>query len=130
MQIIHDYKTYQSDAKTSLTIGNFDGIHLGHKRILQDLVNTAKQSGTRSVVITFSPHPLEILLPEKAPRLITPSSEKLALIEQSNVDMLLVLVDPEDVRAALRLQEITPSFDELGELADSTSPPMDLFGKE
>jgi len=91
MQIIHDYKTYQSDAKTSLTIGNFDGIHLGHKRILQDLVNTAKQSGTRSVVITFSPHPLEILLPEKAPRLITPSSEKLALIEQSNVDMLLVL---------------------------------------
>ena len=43
------------------------------------------------MVITFSPHPLEILLPEKAPRLITPSSEKLALIEQSNVDMLLVL---------------------------------------
>src|SRR3989442_1066589 len=76
MQIIHDYKTYQSDTRTSLTIGNFDGIHLGHRRILQDLVNTARHSGTHSVVMTFSPHPLEILLPEKAPRLITPCNEK------------------------------------------------------
>ena len=91
MQIIHDYKTYQSDTRTSLTIGNFDGIHLGHRRILQDLVNTARHSSTHSVVMTFSPHPLEILLPEKAPRLITPSNEKIALIEQSNVDILLVL---------------------------------------
>ena len=46
------------------------------------------------------------------------------------VDVLLVLVDPEDVRAALRLREITPSFDELADLADCTSPPPDLFGKE
>ena len=91
MQVINDYKTYQFETRTSLTIGNFDGIHLGHRRILQDLVNTAKQSNTRSLVITFSPHPLEILLPEKAPALITPPSEKTALIEQSNVDILLVL---------------------------------------
>ena len=74
-----------------MTIGNFDGIHLGHRRILSELVSTARESGTRSVVVTFSPHPLKVLRPEKAPSLITTPTEKRALIELSKVDALIIL---------------------------------------
>src|SRR5215510_14240988 len=91
MEIIRDTKNYRSPCRTSLTIGNFDGIHLGHRKILSELVSTASESGTRSVVLTFSPHPLKVLCPEKAPRLITTPSEKLALIELYKVDSLIIL---------------------------------------
>jgi len=91
MEIVRDTKNYRSACRTSLTIGNFDGIHLGHRRILSELVSTARESGTRSVVVTFSPHPLKVLRPEKAPCLITTATEKLALIELSKVDALIIL---------------------------------------
>jgi len=91
MEIISDYKTYQSDIGTSLTIGNFDGIHLGHQKILDDVLKTARATGTRSMVVTFSPHPLEILLPAKAPKLITPWQEKIALLSQAGIEILLIL---------------------------------------
>jgi riboflavin kinase / FMN adenylyltransferase len=91
MEIIRDYKTYHSDIRTSLTIGNFDGIHLGHKKILDNVVKTARLTGTRSMIITFSPHPLEVLLPEKSPKLITPLEEKIELLSQGGIDVLLIL---------------------------------------
>jgi riboflavin kinase/FMN adenylyltransferase len=91
MEIVRDTKNYRSTCRTSITIGNFDGIHLGHKRILSELVSTARESGTRSVVVTFSPHPLKILRPEKAPCLITTPKEKLTLIGLSEVDALIIL---------------------------------------
>jgi len=91
MEIVRDTQNYRSTFRTSLTIGNFDGIHLGHKKILSELVKTAKESGTRSMVVTFSPHPLKVLRPEKAPYLITTSKEKLDLIGLSEVDTLIVL---------------------------------------
>jgi len=91
MEIISDYKTFQPEIGTSLTIGNFDGIHLGHQEILDDVVKTARATGTRSMVVTFSPHPLEILIPEKAPKLITPWQEKIALLSQAGIEILLIL---------------------------------------
>ena len=91
MEIVHDTKEYRSTSGTSLTIGNFDGLHLGHKKILSQLVSTAKVSGTRSMVVTFSPHPLKVLRPEKAPYLITTHKEKLDRIGQSGVDTLVIL---------------------------------------
>src|SRR5262249_22742605 len=71
MEIVRDTQHYQPLRRTSLTIGNFDGIHLGHRKILGDLVKRARESETDSLVLTFSPHPLKILCPEKAPQLIT-----------------------------------------------------------
>lgn len=91
MEIVRDTKNYQSTGRTSLTIGNFDGLHLGHRKILSELVNTAREAGTRSVVLTFSPHPLKVLRPERAPRLITTPREKLDLIGLSDVDTLIIL---------------------------------------
>jgi riboflavin kinase/FMN adenylyltransferase len=91
MKILHDYRQFPSSQRSSVTIGNFDGLHLGHRRILEDLVQTAKASGTASVVMTFSPHPLQILHPGKAPKLIVPTEDKLARIESLGVDYLVLV---------------------------------------
>ncbi|MCI0621628.1 MAG: bifunctional riboflavin kinase/FAD synthetase [Acidobacteria bacterium] len=91
MKILHNHRQFPSSLRSSVTIGNFDGLHLGHRRILEDLVKTATASGTCSVVMTFSPHPLQILNPGKAPKLIVPTEEKIAHIESLGVDYLLVV---------------------------------------
>lgn len=91
MQILHDYRHFPSSQLSSVTIGNFDGLHLGHRQILIDLVRTAVASGTASVVMTFSPHPLQILHPGKAPKLIVPTEDKIAQIESLGIDYLLLV---------------------------------------
>ncbi|OQC11152.1 MAG: Riboflavin biosynthesis protein RibF [Candidatus Cloacimonetes bacterium ADurb.Bin088] len=69
-----------------LSIGNFDGVHLGHQRILQRLVDLAKQQGYRSVVLTFDSHPAYILNPEAQPETLTPREEKQYLLTTLGVD--------------------------------------------
>jgi riboflavin kinase/FMN adenylyltransferase len=75
----------------SVTIGNFDGVHLGHREIFRRVKNMASELGGVSVVITFVPHPLKVLAPHKNFKLITPYSEKEALIEASGVDYLVTI---------------------------------------
>jgi len=72
-----------------VTIGNFDGVHLGHREIFRRLVGKAREIGGVSVVYTFVPHPLKVLAPERAPRLINTYAEKERLIEASCVDVLI-----------------------------------------
>ena len=91
MEITHGYKSYRSDRRSSLTIGNFDGYHLGHQRILDALVDASRTSGTRSVLMSFLPHPLQLLMPEKAPRAITPLEEKIRLLGASRLEVLAIL---------------------------------------
>ena len=91
MEIIYGYKSYRSDRRSSLTIGNFDGFHLGHRKILSTLVESARLSGTRSVLISFVPHPLQLLMPERAPKSITPLDEKIRLLRESELDVLVIL---------------------------------------
>ena len=91
MKILHDYRHFPSSKRSSVTIGNFDGLHLGHRRILEDLVRAAAASDTCSVVMTFSPHPLQILHPGKAPKLIVPTEDKIAQIESLGIDYLLLV---------------------------------------
>ena len=55
-----------------LTIGNFDGVHVGHQEILRTARRLAEESGTEMVVMTFDPHPVAVLRPEKAPGVLTP----------------------------------------------------------
>ena len=57
---------------TVAAIGNFDGVHLGHREILAAVVEEARRAGARAVAITFDPHPEQFLRPEQAPRLLTP----------------------------------------------------------
>ena len=74
-----------------VTIGNFDGVHLGHRQIFHRIKRAAAELGGVSLVITFIPHPLKVLAPERSPRLINTYSEKETLIEASGVDYLLTI---------------------------------------
>ncbi len=72
-----------------VTIGNFDGVHLGHREIFRRVVARAREIDGTSVVLTFSPHPRKFLTPELAPRQITTDAEKEQLIAASCIDVLI-----------------------------------------
>jgi riboflavin kinase/FMN adenylyltransferase len=74
-----------------VAIGNFDGVHLGHRTILSGAVAEARALGVRSVAITFDPHPDQFLRPQHAPKLLTPIPERLRLLAAAGVDGVLVL---------------------------------------
>lgn len=79
-------------ARRVVAIGTFDGIHIGHQKIIGDAVNTAKKmGGTRSMVMTFNPHPLSVLAPDKCPPILTPINVKADLIQELMVDDLLIV---------------------------------------
>lgn len=74
-----------------LTIGNFDGVHRGHLALFERVKIRARAIEGVSAVMTFQPHPLKIMKPEKAPLLITPTQQKLALIAQSGIHFIFCL---------------------------------------
>lgn len=76
---------------TAVTIGNFDGVHRGHQQVLAKLKATAGQSGSRSVAVTFDPHPAQVHRPDTAPDLIMGIEDRLAAIAAHGVDAILVL---------------------------------------
>jgi riboflavin kinase / FMN adenylyltransferase len=73
------------------TVGFFDGVHLGHRAVLDRTVEAARERGVRSVAVTFDRHPREILTPGREPRLLTTVERKASLIEASGIDVLVVL---------------------------------------
>jgi riboflavin kinase/FMN adenylyltransferase len=73
------------------TVGNFDGLHLGHRAILDRILARARETGGSALLITFDPHPLKILAPERAPRMITTRRQKLALLEETGLEFVLIL---------------------------------------
>jgi riboflavin kinase/FMN adenylyltransferase len=73
------------------SIGNFDGVHLGHREILSAVVDEARAAGARAVAITFEPHPEQFLRPANAPRLLTPQPERLRLLGLTGIDAVVVL---------------------------------------
>ncbi|MGC8764150.1 MAG: bifunctional riboflavin kinase/FAD synthetase [Acidobacteriota bacterium] len=76
-------------APVILTIGNFDGLHRGHKRILRKVISRAREEGGTSVVVTFEPHPLKVLYPERAPQLIQTLSQKRDILAHLGIQVLL-----------------------------------------
>ncbi len=80
-----------SGAGTVTTVGFFDGVHLGHRAVLDRTVTVARERGVRSVAVTFDRHPREILTPGSEPRLLTTVERKARLIGQSGIDVLIVL---------------------------------------
>jgi riboflavin kinase/FMN adenylyltransferase len=77
--------------RTVLAIGNFDGVHRGHQAILRNVRERAAQLGARSLAVTFDPHPVRVLRPEQAPKLITPLPQKLDLLAATGVDATVVI---------------------------------------
>lgn len=92
MQIIKDFDSIGTKFKDIvLTIGNFDGLHLGHQKILQKVIERARSKNGTSAVLTFEPHPAKVLHPYKELRIITPFKEKARLIDALGIDILLCL---------------------------------------
>src|SRR6202162_1964932 len=73
-----------------VSIGNFDGLHLGHREILKTVVRRARELGLRAVAMTFEPHPIRFLAPGRAPRMISTLDQKIRLIEDVGIDVLFV----------------------------------------
>jgi len=73
------------------TIGNFDGVHLGHQTLLRRVVEVARPLRALATVITFEPHPIKVLAPEHAPKLLTSLERKAELIQAMGIDRLVVL---------------------------------------
>jgi riboflavin kinase/FMN adenylyltransferase len=73
-----------------VTIGNFDGVHLGHRAILETVVGRAKDLGGMAVVYTFDPHPRKVLRPASAPGLLTTLDQKVELLAEAGVDAVIV----------------------------------------
>ena len=99
------------------TIGNFDGVHHGHRRILEDVVSRSREIGRPSFAITFEPHPMAVLRPDRAPRRIQTLRQKEEAIEAIGVDALLVipftrdfsLIEPEEFVRDLLAQRLRAS---------------------
>jgi len=76
--------------KSVVSIGNFDGVHLGHQAILKRVVMRARELGLQAVAMTFSPHPIRYLAPARSPRLISTLEQKIQLIEALGIDLLFI----------------------------------------
>ncbi len=75
----------------AITIGNFDGVHVGHQEILRRVRQRAREYGWRSAVLTFDPHPTKLVAPDRAPRLLTTVGRRARLMEDQGIDRVLIL---------------------------------------
>lgn len=92
MQVITDLSTAPwPGERTVLTIGVYDGIHLGHRAVISQVRERAKRENARSVVVTFDRHPLSIVRPEATPRLLANAEQKLELLEATGIDAVVIV---------------------------------------
>ncbi|GAB1308421.1 bifunctional riboflavin kinase/FAD synthetase [Urechidicola sp. KH5] len=90
MKITSDFSNFSSTKKTILTIGTFDGVHVGHQKIIEQLLSNSKASNEQSVILTFFPHPRMVLQKDFEIKLINTLQEKSLLLEQMGLDHLIV----------------------------------------
>jgi len=93
MILINDIKELsQINEITHIALGVFDGVHIGHQAVIQQAVDAAKEQGGKVGVLTFEPHPIRVLAPDRAPRRILASiGHKVELLEDLGVDFLCVV---------------------------------------
>ena len=91
MQIFHDLDKIEKNEKTVITLGMFDGIHLGHKKIIEMLVNKSTALGGRNFLVTFHPHPRSVIVKDRKVRLLSTLDEKIPILESIGVHNLLVI---------------------------------------
>ena len=92
MEIIRGLEALnKSYPNTVLTIGNFDGVHLGHQKIILEVLKRSEEIKGTSMAVTFEPHPMKVLAPEREIRILTTLEEKAKLIEEMGVNVLLCI---------------------------------------
>lgn len=97
MEVLRDSKHCPgSELGHAVTIGTYDGVHIGHQAVIKETQKTAERLGVKTAVVTFDPHPASILRPETAPLLLTDLDQKLELLEQAGVDTVMVVTFDEE----------------------------------
>ena len=92
MQVFTDITTAPwAGTRSVITIGTYDGIHRGHRAVIEQVRSHAARLGARSVVVTFDPHPASVVRPESCPKLLTDLNQKLELLESTGVDATVVV---------------------------------------
>ena len=90
MEVIHSISNYHPQRSSILTIGTFDGVHVGHQKIIRNLVENAKKQNLSAIVLTFFPHPRVILQKESQIKMIDTMEEKKRLLEKLGGDFLII----------------------------------------
>lgn len=92
MQVFHRLDDIPADfGPTLLSVGNFDGVHRAHMRVLDNIVRRAREQKVKAMAVSFEPHPARILRPDSSLKLLTPVPEKLRLLEATGLDGVLLL---------------------------------------
>jgi riboflavin kinase/FMN adenylyltransferase len=92
MRIYHSLDETPADfGPSALTIGNFDGVHYGHRRILRRLRAIAESRGWKASVLTFDPHPTRVVAPDRSPRLMTSPEQRAELMREEGIEQVLIL---------------------------------------
>ncbi len=91
MKIYRDLKELERSDNTIITVGTFDGVHRGHQILLDILKNRAKETGGRSLLITFDPHPRQVVFKGGDIRLLTSIDEKLRILESLGIDEVFII---------------------------------------
>ena len=92
MEVLHDVGGCpRPEAGTVVTIGAYDGVHLGHQAVIAAVRTRAEAGGMESAVVTFDRHPAAVVRPESAPRLLTDLDQKLELLSATGIDRCLVI---------------------------------------
>lgn len=98
----------------ALTIGNFDGVHKGHRRIIRRVVDVARDNGWKAAVLTFDPHPTRVVAPDRAPKLMTTPRQRCAILRELGVQEVLILpftpelarLEPEEFVAQILMEKL------------------------
>jgi riboflavin kinase/FMN adenylyltransferase len=145
MQIFRHFEHLPPDlGPTIVSVGNFDGVHRAHQKVLEAVVERARTRAMRSVVVTFDPHPTRILRPDAAPRLLTPLPVKLRLLQAAGLDAVLLLPFTRDLSlmppaefaervlaSALSAREVHEGFNfHFGHKAEGNVERLAEFGRE
>ena len=90
MEIVQSIAKYDKSRAAVVTIGTFDGVHIGHKKILERLIRQAKKKGLHATVLTFFPHPRMVLQQDSGLKLLNTLEEKITILEETGLDCLVI----------------------------------------
>lgn len=97
-RVFHSLEEVPADfGPSALTIGNFDGVHRGHRRILNRVREIAKERNFKASVLTFEPHPAKVVAPSRAPKLMTVPEQRCALMRAEGIEQVLILPFTQEV---------------------------------
>jgi riboflavin kinase/FMN adenylyltransferase len=91
LKVFSSISDFNSSKKTIATIGTFDGVHIGHQKIIEKLIQEAKSADCESVILTFFPHPRMVLHETSSIKLLNTITEKSSLLEKMGLDNLITV---------------------------------------